>query len=185
MNIAKVSVGRDPPYDINVIVEIPQGSAPVKYEVDKESGAMFVDRFWHTAMFYPGNYGFVPHTLSQDGDPIDVLILGPIAVVPGAVVRCRPVGVLLMEDEAGNDEKILAVPVDAVHSFYADVRSYQDLPPVLSEQIGHFFLHYKDLEQGKWVKLSRWGEAPEAADLIMAAIDRATTGRTEKNPRIT
>ena len=182
MNIAKVSVGRNPPYDVNVVVEIPQGSAPVKYELDKESGAMFVDRLWHTAMFYPGNYGFVPHTRARDGDPIDVLILGPIAVVPGAVVRCRPIGVLLMEDEAGNDEKILAVPIDAVHSIYADVHSYQDLPLVLREQIGHFFLHYKDLEQGKWVKLSRWGDGSEAGDLIMAAIDRATTELSEKSP---
>lgn len=171
MNIAKVSVGRNPPHDVNVIVEIPQGSAPVKYELDKESGALFVDRFLHTAMFYPGNYGFIPHTRAQDGDPIDVLVLGPIAVIPGAVVRCRPVGVLLMEDEAGTDEKILAVPVDAVHSLYADVHSYQDLPAILREQIGHFFLHYKDLEREKWVKLSRWGDAGEAADIIMTAID--------------
>jgi inorganic pyrophosphatase len=182
MNIAKVSIGRNPPYDVNVIVEIPQGSAPVKYELDNESGALFVDRFWHTAMFYPGNYGFVPHTRAQDGDPIDVLILGSIAVIPGAVVRCRPVGVLLMEDEAGSDEKILAVPIDAVHSLYADVHSHQGLPPVLREQIGHFFLHYKDLEQGKWVKLSRWGDASEAADFIMAAIDRATKGFSEESP---
>ena len=185
MRIDAIPIGIDPPREVNVIIEVPVGGEPIKYEMDKEAGTLVVDRFLYTAMRYPGNYGFIPHTLSQDGDPIDVLILGPTAVVPGAVVRCRPVGVLLMEDEAGNDEKILAVPVDAVHSFYADVRSYQDLPPVLSEQIGHFFLHYKDLEQGKWVKLSRWGEAPEAADLIMAAIDRATTGRTEKKPRIT
>lgn len=171
MNIAKVPLGRNPPHDINVIVEIPQGSAPVKYELDKESGAIFVDRFLHTAMFYPGNYGFIPHTRAQDGDPVDVLILGPIAVVPGAVVRCRPVGVLLMEDEAGNDEKILAAPIDAVHSLYADVNSYQDLPTILREQIGHFFRHYKDLEQGKWVKLSRWGDASEAAHIIMGAIE--------------
>ncbi len=151
MNIAKVPVGRNPPYDVNVVVEIPQGSAPVKYEFDKESGAIFVDRFWHTAMYYPGNYGFVPHTRAQDGDPIDVLILGAIPVLPGAVVRCRPIGVLLTEDEAGGDEKILAVPIEAIHSFYGDVHSHHDLPIVLKEQIGHFFLHYKDLEPGKWV----------------------------------
>ncbi|SRR5579883_480533 len=182
MNIAKVPVGRNPPYDVNVVVEIPQGSAPVKYEFDKESGAIFVDRFWHTAMYYPGNYGFVPHTRAQDGDPIDVLILGAIPVLPGAVVRCRPIGVLLTEDEAGGDEKILAVPIEAIHSFYGDVHSHHDLPIVLKEQIGHFFLHYKDLEPGKWVKLSRWGDASEAADLIVAAIGRTTTELNENSP---
>ena len=173
MDVAKISVGRAPPHDINVVVEIPQGGQPVKYELDKTSGAVFVDRFLHTAMFYPGNYGFVPHTLAQDGDPIDVLIVGPASVVPGAVVRCRPVGVLMMEDEQGPDEKILAVPVDELHPFYTGVRSYQDLPPILCDQIAHFFRHYKDLEAGKWVKVARWADAAEAADLISAAIARA------------
>jgi inorganic pyrophosphatase len=134
---------------------------------------LFVDRFLHTAMFYPGNYGFVPHTLAQDGDPIDVLIVGPAAVVPGALVRCRPVGALIMEDEQGPDEKILAVPVDALHPFYSGVSSYRDLPPILCDQIAHFFRHYKDLEEGKWVKIGRWADADEAAQLISAAITRA------------
>jgi inorganic pyrophosphatase len=173
MDIAKISVGRDPPRDVNVIVEIPQGGNPVKYELDKESGAVFVDRFLHTAMFYPGNYGFVPHTLSDDGDPIDVLVVGQVSVVPGAVVRCRPIGALLMEDEAGGDEKIIAVPVDALHPFYTNIRSYEDLPPILCEQIAHFFSHYKDLEPGKWVKIIRWAGPDEAAGLIGAAITRA------------
>ncbi len=173
MDISAIPIGRAPPDEINVIVEIPQGGNPVKYELDKKSGAVFVDRFLHTAMFYPGNYGFVPHTLSQDGDPIDVLIVGQVSVVPGAVVRSRPIGALLMEDEAGLDEKIIAVPVDALHPFYTNVHSYTDLPPILCEQIAHFFSHYKDLEPGKWVKIVRWAGPDEAAGLIMAAIDRA------------
>ncbi len=172
MDISQIPVGRNPPHDVNVIVEIPQGGAPVKYELDKASGAMFVDRFLHTAMFYPGNYGFVPHTLSDDGDPIDVLIVGQVTVVPGAVVRCRPIGALLMEDEGGHDEKIVAVPVEELHPFYTSVRSYRDLPPILCEQIAHFFNHYKDLEKGKWVSVTRWAEAEEAADLITAAMAR-------------
>lgn len=146
---------------------------PVKYELDKASGALFVDRFLHTAMFYPGNYGFVPHTLAEDGDPIDVLIVGPAAVVPGAVVRCRPVGALLMKDEHGPDEKILAVPTDELHPFYTNVQSYQDLPPILCEQISHFFRHYKELESGKWVEVAGWVGADEATALIAAAIARA------------
>ncbi len=172
MDITKIPIGRNPPQDINVVVEIPQGGNPVKYELDKASGAVFVDRFLHTAMFYPGNYGFVPHTLSEDGDPVDVLIVGQVSVVPGAVVRCRPIGALLMEDEQGGDEKIIAVPVDALHPFYTNVKSYQDLPPILCEQIAHFFQHYKDLEPGKWVKIVRWAGPEEAAALIAAAIRR-------------
>jgi inorganic pyrophosphatase len=175
MDISKIAVGRAPPGDVNVIVEIPQGGSPVKYELDKESGAVFVDRFLHTAMFYPGNYGFIPHTLSDDGDPIDVLIMGQVSVVPGAVVRCRPIGALLMEDEAGQDEKIIAVPVDELHPFYTKVNSHEDLPPILCEQIAHFFSHYKDLEPGKWVKILRWADAKEAVDLISAAIERAAS----------
>jgi inorganic pyrophosphatase len=173
MDIAKIAVGRAPPHDVNVVVEIPQGGEPVKYEIDKETGALFVDRFLNTAMSYPGNYGFVPHTLAQDGDPIDVLIIGPVPVVPGAVVRCRPVGALLMEDEHGPDEKILAVPVDDLQPYYGGVRSYRDLPPILCEQIAHFFCHYKDLEPGKWVKIERWADADEAAALIATAVIRA------------
>src|SRR5690348_12798826 len=151
MDVTKISSGRNPPSDVHAIIEIPVGGTPVKYELDKSSGAMFVDRFLHTAMFYPGNYGFIPQTLSEDGDPCDVLVVGHVPVVPGAVIRCRPVGALVMEDEAGGDEKILAVPVDALHPFYTNVRSYEDLPVVLREQIAHFFQHYKDLEKGKWV----------------------------------
>jgi inorganic pyrophosphatase len=176
MDLSKISAGRDLPHDINVIVEIPQGGEPVKYELDKASGAMFVDRFLHTAMFYPGNYGFVPHTLAEDGDPIDVLVVGQVPVVPGAVVRCRPVGALLMEDEAGPDEKIVAVPVDQLHPFYSGVRSYEDLPAILCDQIAHFFRHYKDLEQGKWVTITRWVGAQEAAGLIVSAFERAAAG---------
>jgi inorganic pyrophosphatase len=172
MDIAKIPAGRSPPDDVNVVVEIPQGSALVKYEFDKESGTVFVERFLRTAMFYPGNYGFVPHTLAQDGDPVDVLILGSIAVVPGAVVRCRPIGVLRMEDESGGDEKILAVPIGAVDAFFADLRSHEELPAMLKDQIDHFFSHYKDLERGKWVRLSGWGDAAEAAALIAGSIER-------------
>ncbi len=174
MDLSSIPVGRAPPHDINVIVEIPQGGNPVKYELDKASGAVFVDRFLHTAMFYPGNYGFVPHTLSEDGDPIDVLIVGQVSVVPGAVVRCRPIGALLMEDEAGLDEKIIAVPVDALHPFYTNVRSHADLPPILCDQIAHFFSHYKDLEPGKWVNIRHWVGPDEAAELILEAIARAS-----------
>jgi inorganic pyrophosphatase len=173
VDLAKIPAGRAPPADINVVVEIPQGGTPVKYELDKDSGALLVDRFLHTSMFYPGNYGFVPHTLALDGDPIDALIVGPAPVVPGAVVRCRPVGALIMEDEHGPDEKILAVPVDALHPFYSGVGSYKDLPPILCDQIAHFFRHYKDLEEGKWVRVVRWAGPEEAAELITAAIARA------------
>jgi inorganic pyrophosphatase len=173
MDITKIPTGIAPPKDLHAIIEIPMGGVPVKYELEKSSGAMFVDRFLHTAMYYPGNYGFVPHTLSEDGDPIDVIVVGPHAVVPGAVIRCRPVGALLMEDEAGGDEKILAVPVDKLHPFYANVQNYTDLPTVLIEQIGHFFQHYKDLEKGKWAKYSRPVDVAGAEALVMAAISRA------------
>ncbi|HTZ76616.1 MAG TPA: inorganic diphosphatase [Stellaceae bacterium] len=175
MDIQKIPVGRNPPKDVNAIIEIPLGGVPVKYELDKESGVLFVDRFLHTAMFYPGNYGFIPHTLSGDGDPCDVLVVGQVPVVPGAVIRCRPVGALLMQDESGNDEKILAVPVDALHPFYTGVQSYRDLPAVLCEQIAHFFQHYKDLEKGKWSKIVRWVGTDEAETLIDEAIKRAAS----------
>ena len=172
MDIAKIPIGRSPPDEINVIVEIPQGG-PIKYEIDKKSGALFVDRFLGTAMVYPGNYGFVPHTLAEDGDPIDVLIVGPGPVLPGAVVPCRPVGALLMEDEHGQDEKIVAVPIDSARPFDIGIRSQQDLPAAMRDQIVHFFEHYKDLEPGKWVKVERWVDAAEAGDLIRQAIARA------------
>lgn len=173
MDISKISIGKNPPEDVNVIIEIPQGGSPVKYEIDKDSGAMFVDRFLHTSMIYPGNYGFIPHTLSGDGDPCDVIVIGQLAVIPGAVIRSRPIGVLYMEDQSGMDEKILAVPVDDLHPFYAKVTSYTDLPEILCEQIAHFFQHYKDLEKGKWVKDLRWAGPQDAHKAIIEAIERA------------
>jgi inorganic pyrophosphatase len=174
MDITRIGIGPAPPWDVHVLVEIPQGSTdPVKYEFDKESGALFVDRFLHTAMFYPGNYGFIPGTLSDDGDPIDVLVISRASVVPGSVIRSRPVGALVIEDEAGGDEKIIAVPVDALHPFYANVRSHDDLPEALRDQIAHFFQHYKDLEKGKWVSEPEWVGPDEAAALIMKAEERA------------
>jgi inorganic pyrophosphatase len=173
MDVHKIPAGHNPPWDINVVVEIPQGGAPVKYEIDKTSGALFVDRFLHTAMFYPANYGFIPNTLSLDGDPCDVLVISQIPVVPGAVIRSRPIGALMMEDEAGGDEKIIAVPADALYPFHQGVRSHEDLPAILREQIAHFFQHYKDLEKGKWVTIVRWVGPDGAADLIGQAIARA------------
>lgn len=173
MDIRQIPVGRNPPKDVNAVIEIPLGGVPVKYEIDKESGALFVDRFLHTAMFYPGNYGFIPHTLSADGDPCDILVVSQVPVVPGAVIRCRPVGALVMEDEAGGDEKILAVPVDDLYPFYKGVQSYRDLPPIMCEQMAHFFQHYKDLEKGKWVTIVRWLDADGAETLIIEAIERA------------
>jgi inorganic pyrophosphatase len=173
MDLSKIPIGPNPPKDLNVLIEIPLGGVPVKYEMDKASGALFVDRFLHTAMFYPGNYGFIPHTLSGDGDPCDVIVVGQVPVVPGAIIRCRPVGALMMEDNAGMDEKILAVPVDKLHPFYTGVKNYQDLPTVLCEQISHFFQHYKDLEKGKWAKILKWVDAAGAEQLVMDAIDRA------------
>jgi inorganic pyrophosphatase len=173
MDVKQISSGRNPPKDVHVVVEIPLGGEPVKYEIDKASGALFVDRFLHTAMFYPGNYGFIPQTLSGDGDPCDVLVIAQVPVVPGAVIRCRPVGALVMRDDAGDDEKILAVPVDALHPYYADVKSYRDLPPVMCAQVAHFFQHYKDLEKGKWVTIAEWVDADGAERLIMEGIARA------------
>ncbi len=171
MDISKISAGKDVPWDVNVVIEIPIGGVPVKYEVDKHSGAMFVDRFLHTAMFYPCNYGFIPHTLADDGDPTDMLVAGPIPVIPGAVIRARPVGVLIMEDEAGQDEKILGVPVDSLHPYYSNINNYDDLRNVLLDQISHFFEHYKDLEKDKWVKIVRWGNAEEAAAMIKNSLN--------------
>ncbi len=170
MDISKIPVGSNPPWDINVIIEVPLGADPVKYELDKESGAIFVDRFLHTAMFYPCNYGFIPHTLADDGDPVDVLVVGRVPVIPGAVLRARPVGMLLMKDEKGMDEKVMAIPVDELHPYYRNVSSYRDLPKILIDQITHFFAHYKDLEEGKWVEVERWAEADEAFRMIETAI---------------
>ena len=166
MRIDAISVGKNPPDDVNVIVEVPVGGHPIKYEMDKEAGALVVDRFLYTPMTYPGNYGFVPHTLSDDGDPCDVIVLNPTPVVPGCVIRSRPIGVLKMVDEAGGDEKILAVPVDKLNPYYTEVSSYRQLPAILIEQIEHFFTRYKDLEKGKSVTVKGWGDAGEAAELI-------------------
>ena len=172
MDVRHLSPGRNPPSDLHAVIEIPLGGVPVKYEIDKATGALFVDRFLHTSMFYPGNYGFIPQTLSADGDPCDVLVVTQVAVVPGAIIRCRPVGALVMEDEAGLDEKVLAVPVDDLHPFYTGIKSYRDLPTIMCEQIAHFFQHYKDLEKGKWVTIVRWLDVDAAEQLVMEAIDR-------------
>ena len=169
MSLKLVSPGKNPPEEINVIVEIPKDSEPVKYEMDKESGAMFVDRILSTPMRYPCNYGFVPQTLCGDGDPADVLVVLPLPLVPGSVVRCRPVGVLKMSDEAGSDEKILAVPVAKIFSGYAHVEDIAQVSSHWLERIGHFFEHYKDLEKGKWVKIEGWGDAAEAKRILVEA----------------
>ena len=175
MRLDAVSIGRDPPREVNVIVEVPVGGEPVKYEMDKASGALVLDRFLYTSMRYPGNYGFIPHTLSDDGDPCDVLIANQRGIIPGAMVACRPVGVLRMQDEAGGDEKIVAVPVPRLTRRYEKVYDYTDLPEITIKQIEHFFQHYKDLETTKWVKVLGWGNAAEAQGLIMESIERAKT----------
>ena len=173
MDLNKIPVGENPPTDVNVVIEVPLGGEPIKYEIDKPSGAMFVDRFLYTSMRYPCNYGFVPHTLSLDGDPIDVMCIGQRALVPGSVLRVRPIGVLLMEDDGGPDEKIIAVPHQKLTSFYDKVKEYTDLPDISVERIEHFFSHYKDLEPNKWVKVIRWGDHDEAERLIVEAMERA------------
>lgn len=173
MRLDAIAVGIDPPQDINVIIEVPNGGEPIKYEMDKASGTLVVDRFLYTPMRYPGNYGFVPHTLSADGDPIDVLVCNTRAIVPGALINCRPVGVLVMNDESGGDEKIIAVPSRKLTRRYDKISNYSDLPGISLEQIEHFFGHYKDLEPNKWVKIDHWGDAQEAQSLILQAIDRA------------
>jgi len=173
MRIDAIAVGADPPQDVNVIVEVPIGGEPIKYELDKAAGTLVVDRFLDTPMRYPGNYGFVPHTLSDDGDPIDVLVANTRPIVPGAVINVRPIGVLKMVDDAGRDEKILAVPTPKLTKRYAHVANYTDLPPITLEQVRHFFEHYKDLEPGKWVKMGGWGDAEEARQLLREAIARA------------
>lgn len=172
MNLDRVSTGRNVPDEINVIIEIPSHSDPVKYEVDKETGAMFVDRFMSTAMHYPCNYGYVPHTLSDDGDPADILVVTPIPLISGSVIRCRPVGMLKMTDEAGEDAKIIAVPIDKLSRVYTDVKGVNDLPNELLASIAHFFEHYKDLEEGKWVKVEGWVDGDEAKAEILASVER-------------
>src|ERR1700710_2084278 len=166
MRLEAVPIGRNPPHDVNVVIEVQIGGEPIKYEMDKASGALVVDRFLYTAMRYPGNYGFIPHTLSGDGDPCDVIVANTRAIAPGAVMSCRIVGVLMMEDEAGGDEKLIAVPGAKLTQRYDHINNYTDLPAITLQQIEHFFRHYKDLEPGKWVKVLRWGDADEAKRMV-------------------
>jgi len=173
MSYNDIPAGKDVPNDIYVIVEIPANHDPIKYEVDKDSGAVFVDRFMATPMFYPANYGYIPHTLSEDGDPLDVLVVTPYPVAVGSVIRCRPVGMLNMEDDAGIDTKLIAVPHDKLSVLYRDVKEYTDLPALLIQQIEHFFNRYKELEAGKWVKLTGWAGADAARAEILKAIEAA------------
>jgi inorganic pyrophosphatase len=173
MSFDNVPAGKDLPNDINVIIENPMGAAPIKYEVDKDSGALFVDRFLHTPMYYPGNYGYVPNTLSGDGDPVDVLVVTHLPIAPGAVLRSRPIGVLKMEDDGGQDEKIIAVPVSKMIPLYDGVENYTDLPKITVEQIEHFFTHYKDLEKGKWVKVLGWADVDVAKQMLTEGLERA------------
>ncbi|MDB2410071.1 MAG: inorganic diphosphatase [Pseudomonadales bacterium] len=171
MSINDIPAGKNLPDEINVIIEIPANSDPVKYEVDKDTGALLVDRFMATAMFYPCNYGYIPNTLSEDGDPLDVLVPTPYPLINGAVIKCRPVGVLKMEDESGIDAKLIAVPVDKLSVIYRDIKEATDLPALLLQQIEHFFEHYKDLEKGKWVKVQGWADAAEAKAEIIKAVE--------------
>lgn len=173
MRIEAISIGDNPPEDVNVIVEVPVGGQPIKYEMDKDAGTLIVDRFLYTPMTYPGNYGFVPHTLSDDGDPIDVLICNTRQLLPGCVINVRPIGVLVMEDNKGQDEKVIAVPSPHLTRRYENVHNYIDLPEITLQQIQHFFEHYKDLEPGKWVKIGDWQDASGARRLITEAIERA------------
>ena len=177
MNLDAIAIGKNPPEDVNVIIEVPLGGEPIKYELDKDSGTLVVDRFLYTSMRYPGNYGFIPHTLSGDGDPCDVIVLNTRAIAPGAVMSCRIVGVLFMEDQAGIDEKLIAVPSSHLTARYDSIQDYTDLPKITLDQIQHFFEHYKDLEPGKWVKLTGWGDATKAKQLIVEAMDRAKAAK--------
>jgi inorganic pyrophosphatase len=172
MGLMRVTAGRDVPNEINVIIEIPMHGEPVKYEVDKETGSLFVDRFMTTSMFYPANYGYVPQTLSEDGDPVDVLVVTPIPLLSGSVIRARPVGMLKMTDESGVDAKLVAVPINKLSKIYKDVQTYEDLPQHLLLSLEHFFQHYKDLEEGKWVKLDGWAGPEAAHQEILASIER-------------
>jgi len=172
MSLDRVPAGKDIPNDCNVVIEIPMRADPIKYEVDKETGAVFVDRFMSTAMHYPCNYGYIPHTLSDDGDPCDVLVLSPVPLITGVVVRCRPIGMLGLQDEAGGDHKILAVPIDKLSGLYRSIKSPRDLPEITTQQIAHFFEHYKDLEPGKWVRVATWVEAHDAKQEILESVTR-------------
>ncbi len=173
MDLSKIPVGKDAPKDVYVIIEIPVGGHPIKYEMDKDSNALFLDRISTASMRYPANYGFIPHTLSDDGDPIDVLLVSPYPLQPLSVVRCRPIGVMMTEDEKGGDEKLIAVPHEKVYPHYANIKSYKDLPEQLIAEMQHFYEHYKDLEKGKWVKVSGWKDAADAEKIIVEAIKRA------------
>ncbi len=177
MRLDAISIGKNPPQEVNVVIEVPIGGEPIKYEMDKASGALIVDRFLYTAMRYPGNYGFIPHTLSEDGDPCDVIVANTRAIIPGAVMSCRVVGVLLMEDEAGGDEKIIAVPSNKLTRRYEKVNNYSDLPAITLQQIEHFFSHYKDLEKDKWVRVLGWGDAEKAFQIIDESIERAKAAK--------
>ena len=180
MNIDLIPAGANPPHELNVIIEVPVGGEPVKYEFDKKSGALFVDRILHTPMRYPANYGFVPHTLSPDGDPLDALVVARSPFIPGCVVRVRPVAVLRLEDEAGGDEKLLTVPVDTTFPYYSNVGEMADLPEIVMQQIEHFFTHYKDLEPKKWVRIGKWGDAEEARQVITEAVALAAKVKAER-----
>jgi inorganic pyrophosphatase len=173
MRLDAIAIGKNPPDEVNVVIEVAIGGEPIKYEMDKAAGTLFVDRFLYTPMRYPGNYGFIPHTLSEDGDPCDVLVANTRPLVPGSYIAVRPIGVMMMEDEGGGDEKIIAVPVPKLTKRYENVHNYTDLPQITLDQIQHFFEHYKDLEPGKWVKLTGWGDAAKAKQLIVEAIERA------------
>tara|TARA_B100000378_G_C18042202_1_gene410907 strand:- start:1421 stop:2038 length:618 start_codon:yes stop_codon:yes gene_type:complete len=175
MDMNKIKIGNDIPEDVFAIIENPLGGEPVKYELDKDSGMMFVDRFLHTPMFYPGNYGFIPHTLSEDGDPVDILVIGRTPVMPGAVIHAKPVGVLIMEDEKGMDEKVVAVPMAKLAPYHDNIHDLDDVRPILKDQIEHFFTHYKDLEKGKWSKTVRWGNKADAHKIIKEGIERVAT----------
>ena len=181
MRIDAISIGKNPPDEVNVIIEVPVGGEPIKYEMDKDAGTLVVDRFLYTAMRYPGNYGFIPHTLSGDGDPCDVLVANTRAIVPGAVMSVRPVGVLLMEDEAGGDEKIIAVPSSKLTQRYDKVKNYNDLPDITLQQIQHFFEHYKDLEPGKFVKVEGWREVEDAKAEILEGVRRYEEAQDKPN----
>jgi inorganic pyrophosphatase len=177
MRLDAISIGKNPPDEVNVVIEVAIGGEPIKYEMDKEAGTLFVDRFLYTPMRYPGNYGFIPHTLSEDGDPCDVLVANTRPLIPGSYIAVRPIGVMMMEDEGGGDEKIIAVPVPKLTKRYENVHNYTDLPKITLDQIQHFFEHYKDLEPGKWVKLTGWGDAAKARELIVEAMDRAKAAK--------
>ena len=181
MILDRVPAGKSLPDDVNVIIEIPLHGDPVKYEVDKDTGAMFVDRFMATAMHYPCNYGYIPHTLCDDGDPVDVLVFSPLPLISGSVVRCRPVGMLSMEDESGEDAKIIGVPIDKLTSLYRDINNYRDLPRELLDRIAHFFEHYKDLERGKWVKVKGWLDADRAKQEILHGVELAKKEEQKSN----